>query len=94
MERKYNLSIPLKTTFNLTLYAVNPQNGELQLIGHFPMGDKFVSFDVDRFNLYIGKLNFPAHFKQKGTKLKVFLSVYRENLKQRRTYVLKGLFRI
>ncbi len=94
VERKYNLSIPLKTTFNLTLYAVDPQNGELQLIGHFPMGDKFVSFDVDRFNLYIGKLNFPAHFKQKGTKLKVFLSVYRENLKQRRTYVLKGLFRI
>ena len=66
----------------------------LALVGHFNLPDELVQFDEDKFQIYIGKLNYPMQYKRRGVKLRVYLSVTRENDNQRRTYVLKGLYRI
>lgn len=94
VKRKYDLLIPFRTFFNLSIFEVDSDTNDLSLVGHFRVPDELVQFDEDRFQIYIGKLNYPLQYKRRGVKLRVFLSVTRENDNQRRTYVLKGLYRI
>lgn len=94
VKRKYDLIVPLRTLFNISIFEVDENNLNLALVGHFNLPDELVQFDEDKFQIYIGKLNYPMQYKRRGVKLRVYLSVTRENDNQRRTYVLKGLYRI
>lgn len=94
VRENFSVATRLDTDFSLVIAKIDERTGREITVGNVRVPARYVRFDDDLFRIYIGRLNYPARYKRRGTKLKLYLQVNRSSFSQQRSFMLSGIFRI
>ncbi len=94
VKEKYPFGNKYQTSFVVSLFYLDPQTKKEKSIGYFQVTEKDWAKEDKKYKLFLGRLNFSDFYKQKGTKLRIHVSVYRMYQGQTRIISLRGIFKI